>query len=202
MHVPKSGRRLKRSGRNRFIITAVAGATALIAGQAASAAHGSAGQRQARTPTLYGPMTPALAAELSQNVNQPVIVIMKGQLAQDRVAPPPRRPARARSAPPDAVHDRAGAGPRDPHQALHPGQRRRGDGLGGRGAAAGGEPGGRRGHPGRDDPGAASALRRPRPPRRPASPPTLRSHDVADAEQLPGACAPTARCSSPPRAWR
>ena len=32
MHVPKPGRRLKRHGRSLFIVTAVAGATALVAG--------------------------------------------------------------------------------------------------------------------------------------------------------------------------
>jgi Peptidase inhibitor I9 len=85
MHVPKSGRRLKRHGRSLFIATAVAGATALVAGQAASAVTVAPASASAVTPALYGPMTPALATALSQHVNQHVIVIMKGQLAQKRV---------------------------------------------------------------------------------------------------------------------
>ncbi len=85
MHVPKSGRRLKRHGRSLFIATAVAGATALVAGQAASAVTVAPASARAATPALYGQMTPALAAALSQHVNQHVIVIMKGQLAQKRV---------------------------------------------------------------------------------------------------------------------
>ncbi len=81
MHIPKSGRRLRRRGKNLSIVTAVAGATALIAGQAAVAVT----PASAAPLALFGPMTPALAAELSQNVNQHIIIIMKGQLAQDRV---------------------------------------------------------------------------------------------------------------------
>jgi hypothetical protein len=81
MHVPKSSRRLKRCGKNLFIATAVAGATALIAGQAAATVT----PASAAPLALFGPMTPTLAAALSQNVNQHVIVIMKSQPAQDRV---------------------------------------------------------------------------------------------------------------------
>ena len=47
MHAPKSGRRLKRCGKNLFIVTAAAGATALIAGQAA-AVDGDAGRAAPR----------------------------------------------------------------------------------------------------------------------------------------------------------
>jgi hypothetical protein len=82
MHVPKSGRRLKRHGRSLFIATAVAGATALVAGQAAAVTVTPA---SGAPLALYGPMTPVLAAALSQHVDQHVIVIMKGQLAQQRV---------------------------------------------------------------------------------------------------------------------
>jgi hypothetical protein len=81
MHVPKSGRKLRRRGKHLSIVTAVAGATALIAGQAAVAVT----PASAAPLALFGPMTPALAAALSQNVNQHVLIIMKSQPAQDRV---------------------------------------------------------------------------------------------------------------------
>ena len=74
MHVSNRGRRLRRHGLS--IVTAVAGASALVAGQAAAAAAATGAPASAAPQALFGPMTPALAASLSQNVNQHVIVIM------------------------------------------------------------------------------------------------------------------------------
>ena len=96
----------------------MAGATALVAGQAAALAVTPASASTA-PPALFGPMTPALAAQLSKNVNQHVIVIMKSQLAQPRTWAARRRrpgPADRRAQGPMMTELRAGA--RHPRQVL------------------------------------------------------------------------------------
>jgi hypothetical protein len=61
------------SGRTVSLVTAAAAVPALLIGQAGVALAAPA------APGIYGQMTSALAAELSQNVTKPVIVIMKDQ---------------------------------------------------------------------------------------------------------------------------
>ena len=61
------------SGRTVSLVTAAAAVPALLIGQAGVALAAPA------APDIYGQMTSALASELSQNVNKPVIVIMKDQ---------------------------------------------------------------------------------------------------------------------------
>jgi Subtilase family len=61
------------SGRTVSLVTAAAAVPALLIGQAGVA------QAAPAAPNIYGQMTSALAAELSQNVTKSVIVIMKDQ---------------------------------------------------------------------------------------------------------------------------
>lgn len=61
-----------------FVVTAVA--SALMTGQSVAAVAA-----PAAGSALLGPLTPTLAAQLSQNVNRPVIVLLKSQYAQAQV---------------------------------------------------------------------------------------------------------------------
>jgi hypothetical protein len=64
---------------------ATAAVPLLIAGQAATAGTAGATPAPATASPLTAPMTSALATQLSRNVNQHVIVLMKNQPAQDHV---------------------------------------------------------------------------------------------------------------------
>jgi hypothetical protein len=85
--------RMAVSGRTVSLVTAAAAVPALLIGQAGVAMAAPA------APGVYGQMTSALAAQLSQNVNKPVILIMANQFGSAAVgtAAAAARAARAAS---------------------------------------------------------------------------------------------------------
>ena len=74
----------RATARNISVLVAGASAAALVAGQFAAKAA-AAPAAMAATRLAQQPMSPGLAAQLSKNVSQHVIVIMKGQLAAAHV---------------------------------------------------------------------------------------------------------------------
>ena len=85
MHRRMTGGAPRAHARSRIVSLAIAAASvsALVVGQAAVATAATAAPAAPNVATA--PMTPALAAQLSQNVNQHVIVIMRSQLPAARV---------------------------------------------------------------------------------------------------------------------